>query len=362
MKFTIENGVLKNGVRGMGEDTAVIPEGVTAIADNAFWGWGTLRTVWMPDSVTEIGEAVFSNCENLTEVRLPEGLTRIGLLTFRACKSLRTIRIPDSVTEIGNDAFSGCITLEKVTFPAGLKHIGDRAFYGCERLQAADLPAGVKRIGNEAFCGCRKMETLTLPDGMEKIGEMAFRDCSSLREVTFPESITEIGSNAFAICGKLERIIIPEQVAAGARERVFSFCTAIRCLKLHPDDPEIRWDFVLFDLDRTLSLAPQFFLQKPPLGQEICLYAILRYLRTHDAVSSWFVRKNLQKILQESIRNGDTVFLADIADRTDWITAEMIDGLLDLALQGAHREAFAVLLTYKNEKLGFRNAEDYFNL
>lgn len=49
---------------------AVIPDGVSAIDENAFNGCIGLTSVEIPDSVIEIGEKAFAGCENLEEIRI----------------------------------------------------------------------------------------------------------------------------------------------------------------------------------------------------------------------------------------------------------------------------------------------------
>ena len=61
--FIIENGVLKEYI-GTGGDV-VIPDGVTHIAEKAFSGYRTLRSITIPESVTEIGSFAFRACDAL---------------------------------------------------------------------------------------------------------------------------------------------------------------------------------------------------------------------------------------------------------------------------------------------------------
>ena len=57
MSFEINNGVL---VKYTGKDKdVVIPDGVTSIGNEAFWGCGSLTSITLPDSVTSIDDWAF---------------------------------------------------------------------------------------------------------------------------------------------------------------------------------------------------------------------------------------------------------------------------------------------------------------
>lgn len=66
--FNVLNGVLRSYI-GSGED-AMIPEGVTAIADRAFSGSSKLKSVVIPEGVTSLGSDAFCNCWNLKRVTI----------------------------------------------------------------------------------------------------------------------------------------------------------------------------------------------------------------------------------------------------------------------------------------------------
>ncbi len=63
------------------DGTYVIPEGVTGIGSDAFYGCGKLTGVAIPDSVTEIGDYAFDRC-SLTSMIIPGSVTEIGHLAI----------------------------------------------------------------------------------------------------------------------------------------------------------------------------------------------------------------------------------------------------------------------------------------
>ncbi|HIQ81473.1 MAG TPA: leucine-rich repeat domain-containing protein, partial [Candidatus Pullichristensenella stercorigallinarum] len=75
MKFEIDGDVLKRCELEEGETTAVVPEGVKAIGEKAFWNRSSLESVVIPEGVTVIGAGAFEDCKNLKSIVIPEGVT-----------------------------------------------------------------------------------------------------------------------------------------------------------------------------------------------------------------------------------------------------------------------------------------------
>ena len=61
---------------------------------------GKTGTYEIPESVTSIGQQAFFGCRSLTSVTIPESVTSIGRGAFFGCRSLTSVTIPASVTEI----------------------------------------------------------------------------------------------------------------------------------------------------------------------------------------------------------------------------------------------------------------------
>lgn len=63
----------------------VIPEGISAIRDYAFYGCGSIASVAISGRVASIGGYAFAYCYALTEVTIGEGVTSIGPCAFSVC-------------------------------------------------------------------------------------------------------------------------------------------------------------------------------------------------------------------------------------------------------------------------------------
>ena len=189
-----------------------IPESITVIPGNAFYGCSSLDGVIISQSVTGIGSSAFNGCRSLSEIVIPESVTEIGSGAFSGCTSLASVSIPESVTVIPAGTFQACSSLDGVIIPQSVTNIGASAFSGCRSLSEIVIPASVTEIGGSAFSGCSALTEATISDGVETIGANAFYGCSSLPSITVPESVTSIGSEAFRGCSSLVSVLIPEGV------------------------------------------------------------------------------------------------------------------------------------------------------
>jgi hypothetical protein len=80
-----------------------IPNSVTSINDQAFYGCTSLTSVVIPNNVNYIGSYAFANCSGLTSVTIGSSVKGIGYQTFSECTNLKTVKclaekVPDTIT------------------------------------------------------------------------------------------------------------------------------------------------------------------------------------------------------------------------------------------------------------------------
>ena len=208
----IIDGVLNAFAFGCGVTEYTIPNSVTTIGDEAFYGCSSLTSVTIPDSVTTIGEQAFYCCGSLTSVTIGDSVTTIRGYAFAFCDSLTNVTIGDSVTTIGEAAFGGCSNLAefkgKFAADGGCCLIKDNTIIAYAEASGTTytIPDSVTTIGNFAFYWCISLTSVTIPDSVTTIEEWAFGWCSRLTSVTIGDSVTTIGDRAFYDCDSLTSV------------------------------------------------------------------------------------------------------------------------------------------------------------
>lgn len=269
-EIMVEAGVLTTGTVSFSSScggAVVIPSGVTAIADQAFFNSTSLTSITIPASVTSIGEFAFYGALSLTTVTFASGstLTNIGFHAFSRASSLTSITIPASVTSMGGYAFNEASSLTAVTFAPGsqLTSIGDDTFFGATSLTSIAIPASVTSIGVYGFYGASSLASVTFssPSQLVSLGEGAFRGASSLSSIEIPASVTTLGPEAFLGATSLTSITFaPGSQLMSIGDSAFGGDTALTSIAI-PSGVTTIGNTALFNLPKLASI---YFLGNEP--------------------------------------------------------------------------------------------------
>ncbi len=151
-----------------------IPATVTSIFGSSFDNCGALQQIIVDPSNTVYDSR--SDCNAIIETAtnhlilgcrqtvIPDNVTEIGNDAFWG-RWDETMSIPESVTSIGAHAFAYSISLSKIFIPAGVESIGEGAFVECNAITAVHVENPVPvEIAENTFTN-RSNATLYVPSG-----------------------------------------------------------------------------------------------------------------------------------------------------------------------------------------------------
>ena len=282
-KFSNEDGyvIYTNGTEKVlvgytGTETdLILPNGITAIRQYAFYGDKNLTSVTIPASVTSIGNYAFEYCSNLTKVYITDlmawcnidfGTTSSnplynGAELYLNNEPVTELVIPDSITQIKPYAFYNCESLTSVTIHENVTSIGSSAFIGCSNLKKvyiSDLTAWCNidfayassnplYNGAELYLNGELVTELVIPDSITQIKAYAFYKYESLTCVTIHDKVTSIGTNAFYGCSYVTKVYYKGSVVDWAKMSSSSNLTKATIYYYSESEPALNAEETAYD-------------------------------------------------------------------------------------------------------------------
>lgn len=259
-------------------ESIVIPEGVSKIESDAFFGCHALTFVSLPESLWEIENHAFRFCDALEYIIIPESVNEIGFDAFNYCDRLKDIYVLGKYTDIGMDAFStNCddmvihclpesnaeeyckendIPYDHKKAPNILKEYtvedvkkkpkttkSESDYKPAEQESEIEENAPMEQPVSVPIEDCtieRKVLTkcnttshhIALPNGFTVIDKYLFYQ-KGLISVQIPEGVREIREGAFFKCAKLKRVVLPSTLQKIGKY-AFSACKRIEKIEI-PD-------------------------------------------------------------------------------------------------------------------------------
>lgn len=104
------------------------------LARHLYMGGEEVVDLVIPDGVQAIKDYAFYRCDGLTSLAMSDGLESIGANAFAYCKNLARATLGDDVRTIGEKAFTNCSSLAEFTFGRQVDSLQMQVFAYCSAL------------------------------------------------------------------------------------------------------------------------------------------------------------------------------------------------------------------------------------
>ena len=264
----IVNGITVSKYTGTAADVTISlmfdGEVITRIADDAFNGNNSVKTVWVNSGVEKVGNRAFANMSQLKSIEFKNTTQMFGASVFEGSNALEKMtlsskianplryyfgnldsKIPDSLATIAYaDGDLGVIDktltqnalknaqlnlaqdtteivaeqfkfskLTKILIPKNVTVVNSQAFMSSYFLTDVIFENGslLQNLGANSFNSCVKLVNMTLADTaqLSTLSVGVFFNCTSLKTMTIHNNVTYIGNAVFGSCKSLESLTIP---------------------------------------------------------------------------------------------------------------------------------------------------------
>ena len=212
----------------------LLPEGLKYVSG---FSNTKITSVQFPSTLKEIGESAFRYCTSLiTEISLPESVSTIGPDAFYGAAIIGNLALPHNLESIGRSAFALCSGLTgSLVIPDKVEVIHGTAFYRCGFTGTLTLPKGLVGIESSAFSETKFKGELIIPSSVATIGSYAFSSTLFNGTLVLPSELVSLGPETFSGCWRLSGVVeIPDNIVA-IPSGLFYGCSGLEGIKLHKD-------------------------------------------------------------------------------------------------------------------------------
>lgn len=217
---------------------------VTGIAEAAFRGCTSMKSIKMTDNIILMGDFAFDDCYNLEKVELSKSLSKIAFAAFTNCSSLKECALHSGIKVLGTSSFYGT-GFDTFTIPAWVAPENNASPFGNNQY----LSAFTVEEGNEYFEAregvlYRKLNegvaleilpasfegTFQFPDDCASTMNSAITSVQGLTEIIFNANQSVIESGAVVGCDNLEHVTLPN--SAFISPNAIEYCIALKSVTI----------------------------------------------------------------------------------------------------------------------------------
>lgn len=122
--------------------------------------------------------------KDLKFAMVKNGVTTIAENAFEGCENLHTIILPPTIEKIEACAFSGCKSLKWINLPRNIHEINDHAFQNCLKIRVVELgETNLEMLGLSTFASSG-IEYLTLPFTTKIWPELSLEEIPNIKMIT----------------------------------------------------------------------------------------------------------------------------------------------------------------------------------
>ena len=193
-------------LEGSSVETVVFEEGIKNIPDLVCYNAANLKNVIIPEKEDNldgyvIGDSAFWGT-SLETIKIPDSVTRIGNNCFYGCKRLKTLSLGKSVSSLGERFLEGCVGITEITIPQTVTD----AWYALEgsSIETLIIEPGMKTTPEYLAAECQTLRTVYLPDSVSEIGDYSFAGCKNLEKIKSNRTTFNFSAHSFEGCEKLD--------------------------------------------------------------------------------------------------------------------------------------------------------------
>lgn len=317
--------IAENAFKGIAIESVTIPASVTTIKASAFYGCTKLSTVIFEDEsqLKTIEQSAFASSVKLSTFGansttastfvLPQSVTTIQNNAFFGC-NLKEITLSDSLTTLGTGVFTNnqnltSFVVDNHNFKGGSfltnadKTVIYAFAYASQGANFVNIDTATE-IADYAFAYANKLTSLTLGSQVRKIGKQAFANCYALTEIIQNKEnlLNTLSDGAFLACSGIKTFYIGKNLNS-LDLSAFEGCIGISSYEVHSDNFSYgTYGNNLYTKDKTV-----FLLYAPSNENPICTL----HSYTTVIAEGAFQYGNVEQV----IKQGDETLTITVGDK-----------------------------------------------